>query len=204
MSMMSRTNTVRKGDCGKRTKELIARYYLEWRGYYCDGDNRLYLSMDKYDMYHKAITLILQDSSFRMMKTDEEILTEIKRQIRNVATEIIRDHQSLYKKKEEEEETRYADYIQTETETGGQPEEEGAHGHLQLGAVEREVLHTTLCEMCEKKGIVKPADDVHHIQSFMEVDDQDARRLLAFDFDNLMSLCDECHSEIHKRNGCVK
>ena len=61
-----------------------------------------------------------------------------------------------------------------------------------------------LCEMCEKKGIVKPADDVHHIQSFMEVDDPDARRLLAFDFDNLMSLCDECHSEIHKRNGCVK
>lgn len=145
MSMMSRTNTVRKGDCGKRTKELIARYYLEWRGYYCDGDNRLYLSMDKYDMYHKAITLILQDSSFRTMKTDEEILNEIKRQIRNVATEIIRDHQSLYKKKEEEEETRYADYIQTETETGGQPEEEGAHGHLQLGAVESSAT-------CQAKG----------------------------------------------------
>lgn len=55
-----------------------------------------------------------------------------------------------------------------------------------------------LCELCEKGGIVKPADDVHHIQSFMSTDDPDARRVLAFDYDNLMSLCDECHSKIHK------
>lgn len=56
-----------------------------------------------------------------------------------------------------------------------------------------------LCEVCEKKGITKMADDVHHIQSFMSVDDPEARKALAFDYDNLMSLCDECHSEIHKR-----
>lgn len=56
-----------------------------------------------------------------------------------------------------------------------------------------------LCEICEKKGITKMADDVHHIQSFMSVDDPEARKALAFDYDNLMSLCDECHSEIHKR-----
>ena len=56
-----------------------------------------------------------------------------------------------------------------------------------------------LCEICEKKGITKTADDVHHIQSFMSVDDPETRKALAFDYDNLMSLCDECHSEIHKR-----
>lgn len=56
-----------------------------------------------------------------------------------------------------------------------------------------------LCEVCEKKGITKMADDVHHIQSFMSVDNPEARKALAFDYDNLMSLCDECHSEIHKR-----
>lgn len=56
-----------------------------------------------------------------------------------------------------------------------------------------------LCEVCEKKGITKMADDVHHIQSFMSVDNPEAIKALAFDYDNLMSLCDECHSEIHKR-----
>lgn len=56
-----------------------------------------------------------------------------------------------------------------------------------------------LCEVCEKKGITKMADDVHHIQSFMSVDNPGARKALAFDYDNLMSLCDECHSDIHKR-----
>lgn len=58
-----------------------------------------------------------------------------------------------------------------------------------------------LCELCERQGIVKPADDVHHIQSFMQTDDPDTRRALAFDYDNLMSLCDECHSKIHSRIG---
>lgn len=55
-----------------------------------------------------------------------------------------------------------------------------------------------LCEICEKKGITRLADDVHHIQSFMSVSDPEARRVLAFDYDNLMSLCDECHSAVHK------
>ena len=59
-----------------------------------------------------------------------------------------------------------------------------------------------LCEMCERDGITRPADDVHHVQSFMSTDDPDARRTLAFDYDNLMSLCDECHSKVH--NGRAK
>ena len=58
-----------------------------------------------------------------------------------------------------------------------------------------------LCELCERKGITRLADDVHHIQSFMDVDDPDERRTLAFDIDNLMSLCDECHSGIHNGKG---
>lgn len=56
-----------------------------------------------------------------------------------------------------------------------------------------------LCETCLKKGIIKPADDIHHIVSFMSTSDSIQRRFLAFDFDNLMSLCDECHQEIHNR-----
>lgn len=58
-----------------------------------------------------------------------------------------------------------------------------------------------LCENCLKKDTVKPADDIHHIVSFMSTNDPVQRRFLAFDFDNLMSLCDECHQEIHNKQS---
>jgi len=54
-----------------------------------------------------------------------------------------------------------------------------------------------LCEKCERKGKVTPADDVHHVISFMSTDDPVERLRLALDFDNLMSLCDWCHAEEH-------
>lgn len=56
-----------------------------------------------------------------------------------------------------------------------------------------------LCEVCLTKSVIKPADDVHHIISFMSTEDFVQRRFLAFDFNNLMSLCDQCHQEIHNR-----
>ena len=46
-------------------------------------------------MFNQAITLILQDSKFQSCKTDEEIITNIRRRISNVITEIKRDHQQL-------------------------------------------------------------------------------------------------------------
>ena len=58
-----------------------------------------------------------------------------------------------------------------------------------------------LCEMCMKKGIVKPAVDIHHIRSFMSVDDDVRRKALAYDYENLMSLCKECHQFIHNGQG---
>lgn len=56
-----------------------------------------------------------------------------------------------------------------------------------------------LCELCEKDGKVTPAEDVHHIRSFMRTDDPVQRNFLAYDFDNLMSLCKKCHQEIHNK-----
>lgn len=55
-----------------------------------------------------------------------------------------------------------------------------------------------LCELCEKKGIVSGAEDIHHITSFM-VDDPDERYWLAYDYNNLMSLCKQCHQNIHNK-----
>lgn len=56
-----------------------------------------------------------------------------------------------------------------------------------------------LCELCEKDGRVTPTEDVHHIQSFMSTDDPVQRNFLAYDFDNLMSLCKTCHQKVHNK-----
>ncbi|MDR1883004.1 MAG: HNH endonuclease [Prevotella sp.] len=54
-----------------------------------------------------------------------------------------------------------------------------------------------LCELCEKKGLTVPAEDIHHITSFMSTDNPEARYHLAYDFGNLLSLCKVCHSLMH-------
>ena len=51
-----------------------------------------------------------------------------------------------------------------------------------------------LCENCMEKGIAKEADLVHHIVPVRE-----GGALL--DEQNLMSLCNECHSRIHAHRG---
>lgn len=101
---------VRKGDCGQRTKELIARYYLTLMGEFREDSGKLYLSMDRCDMFHSAITLILQDNRFQHLETDEAIMQNIRRRIRNVIKEIVQDARILNKRKEDKD----ADHLQTE------------------------------------------------------------------------------------------
>lgn len=54
-----------------------------------------------------------------------------------------------------------------------------------------------LCEQCLNKDTITPAEDIHHIVSFMSTDDPSQRRFLAYDYDNLQSLCKQCHQKIH-------
>lgn len=61
------------------------------------------------------------------------------------------------------------------------------------------LMQNPLCEECLAKGIVKPAVDIHHIDSFMNYTGN-MRLQKAYDFNNLQSLCKECHSELHKSN----
>ena len=57
-----------------------------------------------------------------------------------------------------------------------------------------------LCEMCKKEGRITPAEDIHHVISFMSTDNLEYRERLAYDYDNLMSLCKKCHQKIHNSN----
>lgn len=54
-----------------------------------------------------------------------------------------------------------------------------------------------LCELCQKEGRTTPAEDIHHIVSFMTATDPGTRYQLAYDYDNLMSLCKQCHQRQH-------
>ena len=64
---------------------------------------------------------------------------------------------------------------------------------------EVKLMNDPLCEICLSKGIIKPAVDIHHIDSFMNYTGN--RRLeTAYNYNNLKSLCKECHSELHKSN----
>lgn len=62
------------------------------------------------------------------------------------------------------------------------------------------LMKDPLCEMCLQKGITTAATQAHHIDSFMNYEDL-IRKDKAFNYNNLMSLCTKCHSEIHKNNN---
>lgn len=55
-----------------------------------------------------------------------------------------------------------------------------------------------LCECCKQKNIITLATEIHHIIPVESVTTEREMSLLMFDFDNLMSICHECHAEIHK------
>lgn len=57
--------------------------------------------------------------------------------------------------------------------------------------------NSPLCERCYQEGRIVPAEDIHHIVSFMSADNHSERMRLAYDYDNLMSLCKKCHQYIH-------
>jgi 5-methylcytosine-specific restriction protein A len=60
-------------------------------------------------------------------------------------------------------------------------------------------MQQPLCEMCQQKGIVTLATEVHHIRPISTEYRPDDLRRLALDPYNLMSLCRKCHEEIHRQ-----
>jgi 5-methylcytosine-specific restriction enzyme A len=56
------------------------------------------------------------------------------------------------------------------------------------------VLNNPVCELCEAKGITKQTEEVHHIV-FIDIDNPDPDMI--YNYDNLQSLCKNCHCAIH-------
>ena len=66
-----------------------------------------------------------------------------------------------------------------------------------------------LCEQCIKDveamgipgGYIRSATCVHHVVPIETARTKEEMRRLAFDWNNLMSLCKSCHARIHKELG---
>lgn len=66
---------------------------------------------------------------------------------------------------------------------------------------ELKIAQQPLCKMCLKEGKTTIAEDVHHIESFMSTDDPMRRMALAYDYENLMSICKMHHQMIHNKSN---
>ena len=54
------------------------------------------------------------------------------------------------------------------------------------------ITNNPLCEKCAAKGVTRTANEVHHI---IPIDIYHPDEELIFDYDNLESVCYECHKE---------
>ena len=66
---------------------------------------------------------------------------------------------------------------------------------------EQKLRANPLCEVCQQKGIVTAAHQVHHIHPIEDSHSVQEMRKWAFMYENLQSVCDQCHAEIHKAEG---
>jgi len=57
--------------------------------------------------------------------------------------------------------------------------------------------HNGLCQLCLAKGLIEPAVHVHHIKPLTPENLDDPA--VTLDRSNLMALCEECHSEQHRK-----
>lgn len=65
--------------------------------------------------------------------------------------------------------------------------------HLRL----KKIQACPLCESCQANDRITPATEVHHITPVESVTSAWQMEALMYDYDNLMSLCHECHKNIH-------
>ena len=66
---------------------------------------------------------------------------------------------------------------------------------------EQKLRANPLCEICEQKGITTAAHQVHHIHPIEDSHSVQEMRKWAFMYENLQSVCDQCHNDIHKAEG---
>lgn len=64
---------------------------------------------------------------------------------------------------------------------------------------EYKIIQSPLCENCEKFGLYIPAEEIHHLIPFGTGKSEQDKWKLLLDYNNLISLCKECHLEFHTK-----
>jgi 5-methylcytosine-specific restriction endonuclease McrA len=68
----------------------------------------------------------------------------------------------------------------------------------------RKLREQPLCEECLKKDKYRMATEVHHVIPIQRESTWNGMRQLAYDYDNLESICRECHVALHEKMGSFK
>lgn len=63
------------------------------------------------------------------------------------------------------------------------------------------LTRSPLCERCAAEGRVTAASEVHHIVPVETAITFEEKRVLMYSFNNLQSLCHECHVKTHTEMG---
>lgn len=63
----------------------------------------------------------------------------------------------------------------------------------------RKFVNNPICEMCASEGRVTPTEEVHHVKPVESGRDEAEMRRLAYDYNNLQSLCKACHARVHAK-----
>ena len=95
--------------------------------------------------------------------------------------------------------TKDMDYKNEDTKTKAQYYAQTAWKKLRAYKLQQQPL----CQLCLQRGIVKPATDCHHAIKFFDQYTPDLRQTLLLDYDNLVSLCEDCHNKVHKKPDMV-
>lgn len=70
--------------------------------------------------------------------------------------------------------------------------------HLWRSLRHRKLSESPLCEMCLDSGQYVSAQCVHHIQPCESASSEAEMRRLMFAWNNLQSLCNDCHQQVHR------
>lgn len=57
-------------------------------------------------------------------------------------------------------------------------------------------MSNPLCEVCLMENRLSSVQDIHHLVSFTHKTEEEKLRL-AYDYDNLLSVCRKCHNRLH-------
>lgn len=80
------------------------------------------------------------------------------------------------------------------------PESNAMYNNKRWGKIRNsKICDCPLCEVCLEVGKTTVAQLVHHKQPWQLAKDEDEQDRLQFDYDNLQSLCHECHNAIHHK-----